>query len=112
MVRAVQLTRRLVLEERGNVPDGHGGVFPNWQPLGAVWAEVDARTGREAQIGNRDTASVRYRIVVRGAPVGAASRPKPNQRFREGARVFNIQAVAEHDPRGRWLECWAEEGRA
>jgi len=48
---------------------------------------------------------------VRGAPVGAASRPRPDQRFREGDRVFAILAVSEFDATGRWLECWAEEGK-
>ena len=50
-----------------------------------------------------------YRITVRAAPVGAPSRPRPDQRFREGARVFRILAVAERDAVGRYLTCFAEE---
>ena len=53
---------------------------------------------------------MRYRIVVRGAPVGAPSRPRPEQRLREGGRVFYILTVAEHDADGRYLEIVAEEG--
>jgi head-tail adaptor len=55
-------------------------------------------------------ARVKYRMLLRAAPVGAPSRPRPEQRLREGARVFNILTVAEHDPAGRWLEIIAEEG--
>ena len=34
-----------------------------------------------------------YRITVRSAPYGAPSRPAPEQRFREGTRVFRIEEV-------------------
>ncbi len=107
----VKLTRKLQLEERTNLPDGKGGFTVNWQVLGALWANVDARSGREAMLGERDHSRVRYRIIVRGAPIGEPSRPRPDQRFREGSRVYSILAVSELDPMGRYLECWAEEGK-
>jgi head-tail adaptor len=47
---------------------------------------------------------------VRAAPVGAASRPRADQRLREGDRVLDILTVAEHDGSGRYLEIQAEEG--
>ena len=52
---------------------------------------------------------VTYRITVRSAPPGSPARPEPDQRFVEGARVFRIQAVKEHDPGGRFLTCRAIE---
>ena len=106
-----ELTRKLVLEERVNVPDGRGGFAVTWQALGTLWADVDARSGREGVVGARDVSKVRHRIVVRGAPAGSVRRPRADQRFREGARVYAILAVSEYDARGRWLECWTEEGR-
>ena len=39
-----------------------------------------------------------------------AQRPIAGQRFREGARIYPIIAVAEADPEGRYLVCYAEEG--
>ena len=54
---------------------------------------------------------VACRILVRGAPAGSPSRPRADQRLREGARVFDILTVTEHDPAGRFLEIRAEEGR-
>ncbi len=107
----INLTRKLVLEERSNVPDGKGGFGVSWIPLGEVWADVDARSGREAFLASRDISKVRLRIIVRAAPVGSPSRPKPDQRFREGTRVFSILAVSEFDPMSRYLECWTEEGK-
>ena len=107
-----RLCRKLVLETPVRAADGAGGHGVSWQPLGTVWADVVARTGREPVIAGRDAARIGYRITVRGAPQGAPSRPRPEQRFREGGRIFNILAVSEADPLGRHLVCWAEEGSA
>ncbi len=112
MAGNIRLSRRLVLETRDSVPDGSGGQVVTWRALGVLWAEVTARTGWEDFLGGRATPRVRHRIVVRGAPVGAPSRPRPDQRFREGRRVFDILTVAERDPEGRFLEIHAEEGLA
>lgn len=103
------LNRPLVLEQRGQVSDGAGGLVDSWEALGTLWADVQLRSGRDA--GGQDVALglTVYRIVVRGAPVGAASRPKPGQRFRDGARLFAIRAVAESGADGRFLVCFAEE---
>ena len=106
----VSLSRRLVLEEPQKVPDGAGGFTEVWVALGVLWADVRAGTGRErAAAGVLTASTVPYRITVRGAPYGAPSRPKPDQRFRDGPRVFRIVAVTEQDPTGAYLECFARE---
>jgi head-tail adaptor len=110
VTRLVNLERRLVLEERRTEADGAGGFRVIWADLGVLWAEVAARTGAEVFSGGRERSRVPHRILVRGAPVGAQSRPKPGQRFREGVRIFDIISVAEADPAGRYLEVQAEEG--
>ncbi len=104
-----RLNRQLVLEAPVRQSDGSGGYAIVWQALGSVWAQITARTGREtAQVG-APISAMSYRIVVRSAPYGAAERPKPEQRFREGTRLFLIQAVAEEDADGRYLTCFATE---
>lgn len=108
-MRAPHLNRRLVLEAPVRTPDDAGGFSESWVALGEVWAELSARTGRERAVAGGPVSAVSYRIVVRAAPVGAASRPQPDQRFREGARLFVILAVAERDPEGRYLTCFADE---
>lgn len=110
MSAPVRLSRQLTLEAQERVPDGSGGVETVWRTLGALWADVSPRSGREAFVAGRAMPRMRYRILVRAAPVGAASRPRPDQRLREGERVFDILTVAEHDARGRYLEITAEEG--
>ncbi|MGJ8628344.1 MAG: head-tail adaptor protein [Sulfitobacter sp.] len=103
------LSRALVLEEPGRVGDGAGGFSEGWITLGTLWAEITARTGRETALSGAPVSRVSYKIVVRGAPYGAPDRPKPQQRFRDGARIYTIQAVAERDPEGRYLTCFADE---
>ncbi|MBN2906134.1 MAG: head-tail adaptor protein [Rhodobacteraceae bacterium] len=103
------LSRRLVLEAPERVADGAGGFVEVWGVRGILWAEVTPRTGGERAGQEMTLARVPYRIVVRGAPVGAPSRPVPGQRFREGARLFVLRAVTEADGRGQYLTCFAEE---
>ncbi|WP_299145013.1 head-tail adaptor protein [uncultured Tateyamaria sp.] len=106
---APRLNRRLTLESPGRVSDGAGGFVETWTPLGVVWAELTARTGRALQVAAAPVSMVPYQIVVRGAPSGHPERPIPEQRFRDGGRVFHIRSVAERDPEGRHLVCMADE---
>jgi len=108
-MKAPHLNRRLVLEAPVRLVDGSGGYTETWEALGAHWAEVVARTGSERAIAGVSVSRVSYRIVVRGAPEGSTMRPAPDQRFREGARIFVIRAVAERDTRGQFLTCFADE---
>lgn len=108
-MKVPRLNRHLVLEAPERLSDGAGGFVEGWVPLGMLWGEVTPRTGREtAQIG-APVSRVSFRIVVRGAVVGAPDRPMPEHRFRDGTRVFAIEAVTEHDSEGRYLVCFADE---
>ncbi len=107
-----KLNRKLVLEERNMVLDGAGGLTGGWIARGLLWADVSARTGRESVAAGIEQATVSTRIIVRGAPEGAASRPRPDQRFREGDRLFDIKAVTEIDQSGKYLLCYTVEGEA
>ena len=105
----VQLSRAMVLEAPQRVADGAGGFALTWVAQGTLWAEVRPGSGREAAGTEVVFAAVPYRITVRGAPVGSTARPKPEQRLRDGTRVFTILAVSERDPQGRYLQCFAHE---
>lgn len=107
-----RLNRKLVLETPFRQSDGAGGFTTDWQPVGELWAAVTARTGRETASAGAPVSAMSYRIVVRGVPFGAAHRPKPEQRLREGARLFLINAVADEGADGRYLICFATEEMA
>jgi head-tail adaptor len=104
-----RLNRRLILESPTRVPDSAGGYVESWTALGVIWAEMTARTGREAVASGAPVSRVPYAIVVRAAPVGDPERPRAEQRFRDDTRLFHILSVAERDPEGRYLICMAEE---
>jgi len=106
---SVMLNRPLVLEDPVEVADGAGGLTVSWVPLGVMWGEVRPSSGREVGGEEVRVASVAFRITVRGAAVGSPQRPRPEQRFRDGARVFVIVAVTERDPSGAFLTCFARE---
>ena len=104
-----RLNRRLTLENAVRTSDGAGGFVESWASLGVLWASVLPRTGRDSETGGAPVSAVSFRIVVRAAPVGHVQRPVPEQRFRDGSRLFQIRAVTEFDVEGRYLTCFADE---
>lgn len=106
------LNRTLVLEAPMRVGDGAGGYTRDWQVKGVLWAEVKAGSGRDTSDFATAISRVPYRITVRATPFGAPSRPVAGQRFRDGDRIFQINAVAERDAQARYLTCFAEEETA
>jgi len=108
-MRLPRLNRRLTLEAPQKVADGAGGHTTTWIPLGQLWASCEPRSGRETGRGGAPVSSVSYKIIVRGAPQGSPARPKPEQRFRDGGRIFNILAVTEMDESAMYLTCFADE---
>lgn len=104
-----RLNVRLTLEAPERQADGIGGHRVVWRQLGILWAEMDAGSGRErfAEVGPESVVS--WRIIVRGAAMGDPQRPAAGQRFRLQDRLFHVEAVAERDPDGRWLTCFARE---
>jgi head-tail adaptor len=108
-VNKVHLNRRLVLEEATRVADGAGGFSEEWVAVGEVWAFLKPGAGREKIGGSLALSAVSYNITVRAAPFGAASRPRPDQRFRDGQRYFRILAVADEDMGRRFVTCHCVE---
>ena len=110
MKSPIKLARPLVLEDRVMTPDGAGGFAVSWNPLGILYGQVVARTGKEREIAGRMVSSNAFKITVRAAPIGAPSRPRADQRLRDGTRLYSLIAVAENSESDLYLDCWATEG--
>ena len=108
---APRLTVPLVLESAQRVDDGMGDYRMEWRPLGILYAQMRAGSGAERQGEVGAESVVPWRITVRGARGRDPRRPRPEQRFRMAERVFRIEAVAEADKAGLWLDCLAREER-
>ncbi len=103
------LNRALALEAPTQTPDGAGGFALSWTMVGTLWGEVMPGSGRDPAGVEITLATVPYRITVRGAALGSPRRPVPEQRFRDGTRIYLILAVTEHDQDGMYLTCFARE---
>ncbi|MEZ5797290.1 MAG: head-tail adaptor protein [Paracoccaceae bacterium] len=108
-MKAPHLNRALELDSAVRQPDGAGGHVTTWVSQGTLWAEIVPGSGRDPAGEEVTLTSVAYRITVRAAPPGSDARPRPEQRFREGSRIFAILAVTERDPAGRYLSCFCRE---
>jgi head-tail adaptor len=109
MMETPRLTRLLTLEEVVRTADGAGGFTMTWSAKGQIWADIAPGSGRDTAGEEVTLSTVPYRITVRAAPFAAPSRPRPDQRFREGLRLFRILAVTERDGDARYLTCFARE---
>ncbi len=108
-MRLPVLNRKLVLEAPDRTSDGAGGYTIVWAPLGEVWADVRPGSGRESEVHSLPRSQVSLTVFLRAAPVGASSRPVAGQRFRDGARIFNITAVTETGASRHYLQCRVQE---
>ena len=107
--RVPNLARLLTLETPARTPDGAGGFAASWSVLCTLWAEVDPGSATVAAQPAGTETRLPLKITVRGAPVGAPSRPLVGQRFREGARAYPIRSVSLTDASSRFLLCLAHE---
>jgi head-tail adaptor len=103
------LNRPMALEEAQVTPDGAGGHALTWVTLGTHWTELRPGSGRELRGEIVPEGHMLFRVFLRAAPQGSPQRPRPDQRFREGARKFFILTVSEADPLGAFLVCHARE---
>tara|TARA_R110002094_G_scaffold72435_1_gene80744 strand:- start:442 stop:783 length:342 start_codon:yes stop_codon:yes gene_type:complete len=109
MSRAVNLNRQLILETKSSISDGAGGYENSWIAMGTLWGDLTGQRGRGRETSLNDVSVVASKVVVRSAQVGSSMRPQTGQRFREGTRVYAIEAVGEYDQQGLYLTCWVKE---
>ncbi len=92
------LRHRLVLEYPQRKPDGAGGHVTTWLALADVWARIEiAGRGERVDAGGRKS-SLSLDIIVRARSEISASR-----RFRDSARIYDIQAVEPLTDDGAFL---------
>lgn len=101
--------RPMVLEQAQVLPDGAGGHALDWAALGTLWCELRPGAGRERRGEIAPEGQMLFRAYLRAVPQASVQRPRPDQRLREGARLFRILSVGEADAAGAWLVCHLRE---
>lgn len=102
-------TRPMKLEEAVTTPDGTGGYSQSWQEIGVLWVGLHGAGASAGHDGIGPEGRLRLRLYTRAAPQGSPRRPRPDQRLRDGGRIFRLLAVTEADAGGAWLVCHAIE---
>ena len=95
---------RLTLQQPLETADDIGGVSVTWSDVATLWAEVRPKTGREGLWADMPAGRLASLIVIRHR-VGV----RPDMRFTDGARIFDIRAVFDPDGRRRFLHCLCVE---
>lgn len=96
-IDAGRLTARLVLERPEAVEDGQGGAVTGFVEVARVWALIEPKVFGEAERGPGLVSEVTHHVTVR-----ARSDLATGERFRKGARMFDILAVRDPDETGRF----------
>lgn len=103
-----RLNRKLVLEARNRNEDGAGGFSGSWVALGTHWGAVEPASARLERGEALARSRASYRVTLRAVPPQSSARPKAGQRFRDGARLFDIRVVRDSTDL-RFLECLVDE---
>ena len=99
------LRDRVRLEALVSTPDGHGGSASSWTIIDTVAAAVWPVSGREAVLAEQMTAVVSSVVWIRYRAGGVSVK----SRVRFGARILEIEDVADPDGRRTWLRIMCSE---
>jgi len=106
-VTLAAMRERVALEEPVAVADGAGGSIVSWVEVAELWAAIRPRAGGEGVEAGGISGRVTHDITIRFRDGVVAP-----QRFRQGARLFDIKAVIDVENAHRFLKCLVEEGVA
>ena len=98
------LRHRLILEAPERTDDNGGGVTQTWSEIATLWASIKPLGGLELFEKDRLTGRLTHEIRIR-----YRTGVRPEMRFRQTGRVFQILAAIDLDERRRWLRCLCEE---
>ena len=102
--RPGRLRARLTVETPADTPDGAGGFTRSWVSGSTLAADIVPVRADEADFGEGRAGFATHRIIIRGRSDIASG-----NRFRLGARLFEIRAIHDRDEDGRYLTCLVQE---
>lgn len=103
--RTGDLRYRLTLQEKIATRDVIGGEIVAWIDVAMVWGDVDAISGREANIANQLRAVVTLRVVIR-----RREGVDPTMRVLWNGDPLNIEEVVPPDPQDSFMVLLCSRG--
>ncbi|MCB1386554.1 MAG: phage head closure protein [Nitratireductor sp.] len=93
---------RLMLQQRIESDDGHGGFTGAWQDIEAVWAGIVPVEGIVTRQADNTQTAITHWIYVR-----QRGDVLPGMRLAKAGRIFDIETVLDPDETGRYqvLKC-------
>lgn len=102
MSLALQLNKRVTIQERSDGEDAAGQPVDVWSDVATVWASIDAISGREYFASQANQAELQTRIRIR-----LRDDITPAMRVVHGSTIYNIKAVL---PQSRELHLMCTSG--
>ena len=99
MIKAGDLTDRIVIQQATETKNSVGEVTLSWSTFATVWADVSALSGREAERYGQIVGFTGHKVTIR-----ALAGVKPAMRILyAGSRTLEIGAINEYE-RGWYME--------
>lgn len=106
MSLAQMMDKTLTILEESQVPDGSGGFYKEWLPIGTIPGAIRQLSANRQDMWMRLGIKATHRIMTEpGAIV------KEEHRLQEGARIFRNPKITDPTERGHHWEIICEEVR-
>jgi SPP1 family predicted phage head-tail adaptor len=104
-MRASDLRKRVIIEQRSSSIDSEGGQAITWSTFAVIWAGIEPLTGRELLAAQEVQSEVTHQVQIRYL-AGINTKMRVNY----SGRYFNIHAVIDENERHRQMTLLTSEG--
>lgn len=104
-MRAGELRKRVLIQQRSTGQDTSGGQLTTWSDVATVWAAIEPMSGRELINAAAAQSEATHTVLLRYRP-GIV----PAMRINYQSRLFDIKAVLDENERHRMLTLICAEG--
>jgi SPP1 family predicted phage head-tail adaptor len=109
-IRAGQLRKRALVQQRSSALDAFGGQLVTWTDLKTIWCEILELSGRELYLAQTIAAEVTHQVNCRYDPIFALPKVVATYRLSYKGRIFNVHGCTNEGERDRAITLSASEG--
>lgn len=109
-MRAGDLNRRAMLQERDTTLDAMGGQSTTWTDVAPLWVSIEALSARELFAAQAVQSEVSHTITARYRAEFVSPKATAARRITYAGRIYNIQGSMNIDEQNRTIELLVSEG--